>query len=147
MRRILIPAICLLAICSFSRADDSRHAAALRVIATADSEEVHPDSIFEVSLSLENLSNTVLRIKVPETGWDRLWKSSNRRVSWDAWNSDGDTDTTVEIAPHQTFSFPQTLKMFVDESYTQPRVTFSMGFKTATFKTLWSAPITLDVIP
>lgn len=147
MRLLLILAACLpaLALC---RADDSRHPAALRAIATADSTEVHPDNVFEVTLALENLTNTVQKIKVPNCGWDRLWKSSNHRVTWDFWDCDDNSEVTVEILPRQTYTFPKPLKMFVDGDVKKSRQTFRMGFKTAAFgKTLWSSPISLDVTP
>jgi hypothetical protein len=147
MRRILIFAACLLATLAVSRADDSGHGDPLRAIATADSTEVHPDSIFEVTLSLQNLTNTVQKIKVPDCAWDRLWKSNNRRVTWDSWECEDKSESTVEISPGETYVFPNTLKMFVNESVKQSRVDFRMGFKTAAFKIVWSAPITLDVIP
>jgi hypothetical protein len=134
-------------ILAVSRADD--RSPALRAIATSDVTEVHPDGVFEVTLSLENLTNSVQRIRVPDTGWDRVWKSNNRRVSWDAWESDDNAETTIEIPPHETYVFPKTLKMFVDENYTQARIEFRMGFKATGGpfgKMVWSSPITLDVI-
>lgn len=146
MRSLILLAACFLACLAVCRADDSRNA--LRAIATTDSSEVHPDDVFEVTLSLENLTSTVQRIKIPECGWDRVWKSSNRRVTWDAWDCDEDRDITVEIPPGQTYVFPKTLKMFVDSSVKQSRIDFRMGFRTVAFgRTLWSTPITLDVTP
>lgn len=134
----------LIALPVLSRAD----APALRAIATADYTDVHPENVFEVTVSLENLTGTVQRVKMPECGWDRLWKSSNRHITWDAWDCDQDTEITVEIPPHQTYEFPKTIRMFVDEAEKQSRLDFRLGFKAATFgKVLWSAPITLTVTP
>lgn len=143
-KQFLILAACLLALPLISRAD----APALRAIATADYTEVHPENVFEVTLSLQNLTGTVQRIKMPQSNWDRLWKSSNRHVTWDAWDSDDQTETTVEIGPHETYEFPKTLRMFVDDSVKESHLDFRMGFRAARFgKIVWTAPITLDVIP
>jgi hypothetical protein len=148
MRRFLLPALaaCLfLASSALSRAGDSP---VFQVIATADSTDVHPEALFDVTLSLKNLTASVQRIKVPYCGWDRLWKSSNHRVEWDAFDCDQDTSSTVEIPPHETYVFPKALGMYVDDSVTLPRIDFKMGYRPAAFgKTLWSAPITLNVIP
>jgi hypothetical protein len=129
-----------------SRAVDSGRGPALQVIATADSTDVHPDGLFDVTLSLENMTGSVQRIKVPYCGWDRLWKSSNRRVEWDAFDCGDDTVSTIEIPPHGTYVFPKPIGMYVDESVTLPRIDFRMGYRTGSFgKTLWSAPISLNV--
>jgi hypothetical protein len=120
----------------------------LRAIATTDVTEVHPDDVFEVTLSLQNLSGVTQKIRIPDSAWDRCWKSSNGRVTWDAWNTDSNSQVTVEIAPHETYEFPIAIKMYVDEDYRASSVSFKMGFKTGGFgKVTWSAPITLDVIP
>jgi hypothetical protein len=143
MRQFLTLAACLLATAAVSFADTP----ALRATASADSTEVHPDSVFEVTLSLQNLTGAVEKIKVPDAGWDHLWKSSNWRVSWDATDSEQGTDSVIEITPYQTYVFPNALKMYVDQSVTQAHVDFRMGFKTSVFgKTAWSNSITLDVI-
>ncbi len=149
MRRFLLPAACFLSFAALCHAGDSLPANALRVTATPDSTEVHPDSVFEVTLSIENLTGVAQKLKMPERLWDHLWKSSNRLVTWDAWDDDEDKDITIEIAPHQTYVFPDTIKMFVDDDITKrTRVDFKMGFRPATFtRTFWSAPITLDVTP
>ena len=140
-------AACFLAAFPLARADDSRHAS-LRAIASTDTSEVHPDNVFDVTLTLENLTGTVQTIKIPERAWDRIWKSSNRRVSWDAWDSDEDHDVTIEIPPHESYVFPKPLRMFVESSVKQSRIDFRMGFKTVAFgRTIWSNPITLDVTP
>ena len=129
---------------AISRAD----APDLKVTATADYTEVHPESTFDVTLSLENLTNTVEKIKVPDGAWDRLWRSSTRLVTWDALDDGGgNTSSVVEIAPHETYTFPDPLKMYVADSVKAPHIDFRVGFKTTAFgKTVWSAPITLDVI-
>jgi hypothetical protein len=120
----------------------------LRAIATTDVTEVHPDDVFDVTLSLQNLSGVTQKIRIPDSAWDRCWKSSNGRVTWDAWNADSDSQVTVEILPHQTYVFPIPLKMYVAEDYKASQVSFKMGFKTGGFgKAAWSAPITLDVNP
>ena len=151
MRRVLSPllaACVLLATAALSRAVDSGRGPVLEVIATADSTEVHPEALFDVTLALKNLTGAVQRIQVPYCGWDRLFRSSNRRVEWDAFDCGDDTVSTVEIPPHGTYVFPKTLGMYVDEEFSGPRIDFRMGYKTTVFgKTLWSAPITLDVIP
>jgi len=151
MRSPYLPALAaclLLATATLSHAVDSGRGQVFRVTATVDSTDVHPDALFDVTLSLENMTGTVQRIKVPYCGWDRLWKSSNRRVEWDAFECDEDTVSTVEIPPHGTYVFPKALSMYVDESVTLPRIDFRMGYRTGAFgKTLWSAPINLDVIP
>ena len=147
-KSLVILLACLVAGIPASRADDSRQSGLLRAVATADSSEVHPDNVFEVIVSLQNPANTVQRIKIPEAAWDRVWKSSNRHVTWDFWESDDDKDVTIEIPPGQSYTFPKPLRMFVDSSVRKSRFTFRMGFKTVAFgKTLWSDPITLDVTP
>ena len=146
--RFSILALCLLAPLALCRAEDSRHPVALRAIAETDSSEVHPDSIFEVTLTLENPTDSVQKIKIPERGWDRVWRSSNRRVTWDPWSTDYDNQITVEIPPHGKYTFPRPLRMFVDESVKRSRIDFRMGLKMTAFgKTFWSAPITLEVYP
>jgi hypothetical protein len=146
VRALLLLAVCLVAV--VTRADDSGRSAAMKAIATSDVTEVHPDAVFEVTLSLQNMTDTTLKIRIPESGWDRVWKSSNHRVSWDALDSDDRSEITIEIAPHDTYVFPKTLKMFVDESFKQSRIDFKMGFKPAAFgKVVWSDPISLDVTP
>jgi len=151
MRRILFAALAaglLLATIMPSRAVDSSRGAIFRVIATADSTEVHPEALFDVTLSLQNLTGTVQRIQVPYCGWDRLWRSSNRRVEWDAFDCGDDTVSTVEIPPHGTYVFPKALGMYVDESFSGPSIDFRMGFKTSMLgKTLWSQPISVEVVP
>ena len=143
-RPLLILAACLLAGLAVTRADTIP----FRAIAETDSTEVHPDSVFDVTLSLQNLTNSEETLKIPDCGWDRLWKSSNRHVTWDAWDCDETTDITVTIAPHDTYVFPKTLRMFVDEAVKASKIDFRMGFKTKAFgKTIWSSPITLDVTP
>jgi hypothetical protein len=139
---------CLLAGLAVSRADDSRHSVALRAVATTDSTEVHPDSVFEVTVSLQNLTNSVQTIKIPDCGWDRVWRSSNRHVTWDEWDCDENNEISVQIAPHGSYVFPKALRMFVDEAAKPARIDFRMGFKTTAFgKTLWSGPITIEVTP
>ena len=148
MRSVVLLATLLLIPLSFCRAGDSRHPVTLRTIATADSAEVHPESVFEVTLTLENVGDTVQQIKIPEAGWDRVWRSSNRHVTWDYWDCGADNDVTIEIPPHRSYVFPKPLKMFVEGSVRQSHITFRMGFKTAAFgKTLWSVPVALEVIP
>jgi len=148
LKSLRILAACLLTGLPASRADDSRHPAPLRAVATTDSTEVHPDSVFEVTLSLENPTGAVKTIKIPNCGWDRVWRSSNRQVTWDFWDCDDTGDITIEIPPHGSYIFPKPLKMFVDAEVKKSRMAFRMGFKTRAFgKTLWSAPITVDVIP
>jgi hypothetical protein len=121
---------------------------ALRAIATADVTEVHPDDVFEVTLSLQNLTGVTQKIRIPDFGWDRFWKSSNSRVAWDYVDSAGSNPITIAIPPHETYEFPIPLKMFVSEGYKDTRVTFKMGFKLGGFdKFAWSAPLTLDVTP
>ena len=128
-----------------SRAGDSLQ---LVAIAVPDATEEHPEAVFDVTLSLTNPTNSVEKFKIPDRAWDRMWKSSNRKVTWDAWNSDDSNEITVEIAPHDTYVCPDALKMYVDESVKAPRVDFRMGFRTSSLgKTFWSAPITLDVTP
>jgi hypothetical protein len=142
----LLLVVCLLPF--LARADDFRQSTALLVTATTDATEVHPDSIFEVTLTLENPTDTVQRIRIPEHAWDHVWKSSNSRVTWDTWDFDQDGRVTIEIQPHAKYVFPKPLRMFVQESVKASRLGFRMGFKTTTFgKTLWSAPITIEVIP
>jgi hypothetical protein len=145
--RPLFLAACLLIAISVCRADD-RADTALRAVATADSTEVHPDNVFDVTVSLENLTGVAQKITIPDPAWDRVWRSSNRHVTWDFWDSDYNDQVTIEIPPHQSYVFPKPLKMFVDEASKKSRMDFRMGFKTRTFgKTLWSSPITLNVIP
>ena len=109
---------------------------------------MHPDSVFEVTLALENPTDFVQRIRIPERGWDRVWKSSNHRVTWDPWDCEDDRDITIEIPPHQSYVFPKPLRMFVESSVRKSKIGFRMGFRTVMFgRTLWSSPITLDVIP
>ncbi len=142
--KLLLLAACFLAAVAVSRGGPI----VLRAIAMTDSTEVHPDDVFDVNLSLQNLTNTVQSIKISESGWDRNWKSSNHHVTWDAWDSDENDMTTVEIPPHGTYVFPKALRMFVDEAVKPSRIDFRMGFKTTGFgKILWSSPITLDVTP
>jgi hypothetical protein len=144
MRRALLLFLAACFLASLARADGLP----LKAIATADSTEVHPDSVFEVTLSLQNLTGAAQTIKIPEANWDRDWRSSNPLVSWDAWNSDEEGDITIEIPPHGAYVFPLALKMFVDDSVKKSRIDFRMGFRTTKFgKTVWSSPITLDVIP
>jgi hypothetical protein len=134
--------------CLLCRADDSRHPAPLQAIAATDSTEVHPDSVFEVTLSLQNLTGALQTIKIPDCAWDRVWKSSNRHVTWDFWDCDDNDEISIDIPPHQTYLFPKPLKMFVDPSVRKSHMDFRMGFKTKAFgKTLWSSPISLDVTP
>ena len=129
-----------------SRAGDS--AAALRPVVTADTTDVHPDDVFAVKLGLENLSSSQVTIRVPDTGWDRFWKSSNRNVTWDLWDGDSGAVESVEIPPHTTYVFPQPLKMFVDPDFKGSRIDFRMGFKTGAFRQIvWSAPISLNITP
>ena len=148
-KSLLIIGSCLILGLAPSLADDSRRPPTpLRAIATTDSTEVHPENVFEVTLALENPSDVAQKIKIPACGWDRVWRSGNRRVTWDFWDCDADDEITIEIRPHERYVFPKQLKMFVDSSVKKSRVAFRMGFKTATFsKTLWSDPITLEVIP
>jgi hypothetical protein len=138
---------CLLAATLFSRADDK--GAVLRAVATTDYTEVHPDGVFDVTLSLENPTDVVQKITIPDPGWDRVWKSSNHHVTWDFWDSDFNDKVTIEIQPHGTYVFPKPLKMFIDQAGKKTRMEFRMGYKTggAFSKTLWSNPITLDVTP
>jgi len=146
LRYLIIFAVCFIGLPILSRADD--RSPAVRIIATADYTEVHPDGVFDVTLSLKNLTNATLKIQVPEGDWDRLWRSSNRHVTWDAWTVDGDEETPVEIPPHQTYTFPKALEMYVDDTVKESHVEFKMGFKAKSFgKTLWSDSITLEVIP
>jgi len=141
--------LCLLAPLASLRADDSSHAGALHAVATTDSTEVHPDSVFEVTLALENVSDTTQTIVIPECGWDRTWKSSDRRVTWDFWDCDNNAKITIQIPAHESYTFSTPLKMFVTPSSSkEARIVFRMGFKTAAFgKVLWSGPMTIDVIP
>jgi hypothetical protein len=145
MRRLLIAAVLLLAAATLSHADTP----VFRVIATADNTDVHPDGVFEVTLSLVNITNSVQKLAIPENAWDRLWRSSTRLVEWDALDNYGDTINTVSIPPHETYQFPRSLKMYVADSVTnQSRIAFRMGLKITTFgKTTWSPPITLEVTP
>jgi hypothetical protein len=144
--RTLIVVLCLLlAGTMISRAGE---APALRAIATTDVTEVHPDDVFDVTLSLQNLSGATQTIHIPDAGWDRCWKSSNGNVTWDFLDGSNASQTTVQIPPHQTYEFSMPLKMFVAEGYRQSRISFKMGFKTGGFgKAVWSAPISLDVTP
>ncbi len=145
VRSILLLLALLLSGVAIARAGDPP---ALRAIATTDTDAVHPDDVFDVTLSLQNLSAATEKVRIPECGWDRCWKSSNSRVTWDLWNCDDTAEVTIEIPPHGTYEFPKPLKMFVDEDFKQSRVTFKMGFKTRGFgKIAWSAPISLDVSP
>ncbi len=147
-RSLPIMAACLLAGLAVSRGDDSRHSTPLQAVATTDATEVHPDSVFEVTLSIENHTDSAQSIKIPYAGWDRMWKSSNHHVTWDEWDSDENDETTVQIPPHKSYIFPKALRMFVDDATKPGRLDFRMGFKTKAFgKTLWSSPITLDVTP
>ena len=144
-RALLLLLAVLLASAAVSRAGDPP---ALRAIATTDVTEVHPDDVFDVTLSLQNVSGVTEKIRIPDCGWDRCWKSSNSRVSWDYWDCDATYQITIEIPPHQTYEFSKPLKMFVDENFKQSRVSFKMGFKTGGFgKVTWSSPISLDVSP
>jgi len=148
MRRILIPLACLLVCAPLCRAGNSRQPIVLKVTADADQTEVHPDGIIDVTLSLENPTGVAESIKIPERCWDHLWKSSNHVVTWDAWDSDDDSDVTIEIPPHGSYDFPEPLKMYVDtDSQKEFHTTFRMGFKTSFSKVFWSDPITLDVTP
>jgi len=143
-------AFLLLLVIVFAGVSASRAGAppTLRAIATTDVTEVHPDDVFEVTLSLQNLTGVTQKIRIPDCGWDRCWKSSNSRVTWDFWDCDSTNEITIEIPPHQTYVFDKPLKMFVDEGFKQSRVNFKMGFKTGGFsKVTWSTPISLDVIP
>jgi hypothetical protein len=55
---------------------------------------------------------------------------------------------TIEIAPHGSYVFPKPLKMFIDVTGKKGRMEFRMGFKTKAFgKTLWSAPISVELTP
>ena len=147
-RLLLIVAACLLSVLAVSHADDRRDSAGLQAIATTDSTEIHTDEVFEVTLSLQNLTNGVRTIKISGSNWDRNWKSSDHRVGWDAWDSDDNEAMTVEIPPHDTYVFPKTLRVYVNEGVKPGRINFRMGFRTATFgKTVWSSPIGIDVIP
>ena len=144
--KFLLLAFCLLATVALSRAGGQ--AVLLRAIATTDVTEVHPDDVFDVTLSLENPTNATQILKLPVANWDRIWKSSNRHVTWDAMNSGEGEETTVEIAPHSTYEFPDVLKMYVDPDFKGTRVDFRMGFRTTIFgKIVWSAPISLTVTP
>jgi hypothetical protein len=146
MRLILLTA-CFLAAITICRAGD-RNPEPLRAVATTDSTEVHPDDVFDVTLSLENLTNAVQKITIPDPAWDRVWRSSNRHVTWDFWDSDFNDQLTIEIPPHGSYVFPKPLKMFVDIPGKKSRMEFRMGFKTKAFgKTLWSTPISIDVTP
>ena len=106
MRSLFLFASCFIAGLAVSLAichgDDSRPSAPLRATASADTSEVHTDSVFEVTLTLENLTDSAQKIKIPDRGWDRVWKSSNRHVTWDPWDCEEDRDITIEIPPHQT---------------------------------------------
>jgi hypothetical protein len=121
----------------------------LQAIAEAEYTEVHPQTVFEVTLTLRNITALPEKIKVPDCSWDRDWKSSDHRVTWDPWDCDEDSVETVEIPPHKTYVFPATLKMYVDASPDkESNITFRMGFRTTAFgERVWSNPITLDVIP
>ena len=148
LRSILVLASCLVASIAVCRAGGARQAIQLEAIATTDSEEVHPDSVFEVTLSLKNPTGTTETLMIPDCGWDRLWKSSDHRVTWDYWDCDESSDITITIPAHQSYVFPMPLKMFVNPSDKRTKIDFRMGFKTkAIGKALWSAPITLDVAP
>ena len=107
-----LAALLLLAAPAVSRADDK--APVLRAIATADETEVHPDSVFDVTLSLENETDTVQTIHIPDPAWDKVWRSSNRHVTWDFWDTDDNNTIAVEIEPHGSYTFPKPLKMYVD---------------------------------
>jgi hypothetical protein len=145
MRILILLAICLLAGCQ--AVSPGQQPAALQAVATTDSTEVHPDNVFDVNLSLVNLTGETQTIKIPDCGWDAIWRSSNGHVTWDFWDCDYNDDVSIEIAPHDTYVFPKPLKMYV-ESADRPTVKFSMGFKDrAINKTLWSSPISLDVTP
>jgi hypothetical protein len=90
----------------------------------------------------------VQTIKIPDCGWDRVWRSSNHRVTWDFWDCDYSDQISIDIAPHDSYTFPKPLKMFVVSADKKARIDFKMGFKTQTFgKTFWSSPITLNVTP
>ena len=148
VRSLLVLAACLLAGPVVSRAGDSRDAGALRAVAATDTTEVHPESVFEVTLSLENPTNTAQKIKIPDCGWDHVWTSSNRHVTWDFSDCDSNSEITIEIPPRGSYIFPKPLRMFVDGEDKKSRMVFRMGFKTAASrKTLWSRPITIDVTP
>lgn len=119
----------------------------LHALASADTTEVHPDGVFEVTLSLQNPTGMEEIIQVPECGWDKNWKSSNHLVLWDPVVCDEDHELTIKLPPHSTYVFPKTLDLYVDESVRKPRVTFSLGFRVKEFgKVFWSNPISLDVI-
>lgn len=147
MKSALFLTVCIFAgIAISSHGADSGHSVPLRAIATTEETDVHPDAVFDVTVRLQNLTDSVQIVKIPDPDWDRVWKSSNRRVTWDAWESDESTEITIQIAPHQTYTFSKPIKMFVDESVKPGRIEFRMGFRTGAFgKTLWSAPIILDV--
>jgi len=145
MRLFLLTA-CFLAALAVCQADD--RPATLRAIATTETTEVHPDSVFDLTLSLENLTDAVQEVIIPDPGWDRVWKSNNRHITWDFWDSDFNDQITIQIPPHESYVFPRPLKMFVDGAGKKTRMDFRMGFKTKTFsKTLWSSTISLTVIP
>jgi hypothetical protein len=147
-RAIFAIAGCALFSMGIARADDSRRAVTLQAEAVTDSEEVHPDSVFEVTVSLKNVGDSPQEVKIPECAWDRVWRSSNRHVTWDFWDCDDDNEITVTVPPHGSYEFPKPLRMFVDESAKAGKVDFRMGFKTKAFgKTIWASPITLDVVP
>ena len=120
----------------------------LQAVAKADWTEVHPHDLIAVTLSLENPTGNPETMKIPECGWDRVWRSSNRHVTWDSWDCDEDNEITITVPPHGAYDFPEPLKIFVDDAAKPGRVDFRMGFKTkGSSKLAWSAPITLDVTP
>ena len=145
--KILLLAIALLTICpNASRADELRNQ--FRAVASTEATEVHPDAVFEVTVAKENITGTVQTIRIPDCGWDRVWRTSNRHATWDEWDCGYNDWVTVEIQPHESYVFPKPLKMYVAGSVKTPRVDFKLGFKMSTFgKTLWSAPLSVAVTP
>jgi len=145
--RVLILAACFFAGAIFCRADDSRHVE-LKAVASTDSTEIHPDSVFEVTVSLMNPTNVVQHVRIPDCGWDRVWRSNNRHVTWDFWDCDYNDVISVDIDPGDSYVFPKPLRMYVTGGTKESHIEFKMGFKESTFgKTLWSDPVGIDVIP
>ncbi|HEX4085533.1 MAG TPA: hypothetical protein VHY22_11515 [Chthoniobacteraceae bacterium] len=148
LKSILFAAFATFAAITLCHAGSPQRPLNLKATAATDTDEVHPDSVFDVTLTLENPTAYVQSIRIPDCGWDRTWRSSNRHATWDPWDCDSNDQVTIQIQPHRSYVFPKPIRMFINGIDKERKLEFKMGFRPAAFgKIIWSNPIALDVTP
>ncbi len=116
----------------------------LTVTIRTEEKPVQPGRPFQVDLRVVNSSKSVQTFEIMSCSWDDRWKSSNDRVSWDAWECARNVRMTVKLEPGDAYE--KDLPMLVAAGKPHEKITFKMGFTPIDGKlTYWSNEATLQV--